>query len=398
VLRLDEKFLNEMRKQGDLPADTAIAVLRNSGRIAEVRQLLDQLVGNDDVVPESLPQEIRTFWEMGRMLAEKNASVIKEGEDFFAQWGPEIVLVLGFGSLPMDYAARGVRVLRETGELLRNTNRRVFETMQMVIDVMSPGGLTSTGRGITTAQKVRLMHAAIRAQILHSRDDPKLLQYRPWDPSLGVPINQEDLAGTLISFSYAILVGLQKLGCSFNIAEQEAFLRAWGVIARIMGIVDDLIPDTMDEATQLAEAIVRRQISPSADSTEMIVALLKMYRSKLPGGVFGGIPAATMRFFVPPEIANKLDIPESRVWGSIIRLYIPLLKFLNRYASQRPGLFSRRYSIKLLQGLIDQERGGSRSKFSIPESLDRKWQVSARFQPPSRLEKIKKAFSFRSAQ
>jgi len=57
-------------------------------------------------------------------------------------------------------------VLFETGELYQRPNRRVFETLQMVVDVMSPGGLAAEGRGSLTALKVRLMHAAVRKLLL----------------------------------------------------------------------------------------------------------------------------------------------------------------------------------------------------------------------------------------
>src|SRR5262245_15657081 len=77
--------------------------------------------------------------------------------------GPEIIMTLFCYGLPSCYAAaKGVQVLALTTRLFSNPTRRVIETAQMVVDVMAPGGLAARGRGIRTAQKVRLMHAAVR--------------------------------------------------------------------------------------------------------------------------------------------------------------------------------------------------------------------------------------------
>src|SRR5690606_21151437 len=133
-------------------------------------------------------------------------AAIAPGQELFAEHGPLILMCLGHYSLPAAYAAaKGVEVLHRTAYLEKRPAKRLFETTQMVIDVMSPGGLAAAGRGVRTAQKVRLMHAMVRHLIQH---DPE----QPWDASLGVPINQEDLAGTLMTFSWLTLDGLAKLG------------------------------------------------------------------------------------------------------------------------------------------------------------------------------------------
>ena len=92
-------------------------------------------------------------------------------------------------------------VIYRTAQLYTNPRRRIVETSQMIIDVMQEGGLEPGGYGVRTAQKVRLMHAGVR----------HLLLQRDWNPAWGVPINQEDLAGTLASFSAMVLDGLMKL-------------------------------------------------------------------------------------------------------------------------------------------------------------------------------------------
>src|SRR3970282_702908 len=132
------------------------------------------------------------------------------GEDFFDRHWPMIVMFLFCAALPNAYAAhRGAQVLYLTNRLTERVERRIFETAQFVLDVMSPEGLSSSGRGIRSAQKVRLIHAAIRQHILHH---PKWRER--WDMEWGLPINQEDLAGTLMLLSVQTLESFQ----SFKVA------------------------------------------------------------------------------------------------------------------------------------------------------------------------------------
>src|SRR5581483_7387456 len=134
-------------------------------------------------------------------------------------YGPQVILNLFCYSLPFCYAARkGVQVVWLTSRRYTNPTRRIIETAQMVVDVMRPGGLSAGGTGVKTAQKVRLMHAGVRHQI-HA--------YTGWNAEFGEPINQEDMAGTLMSFSWVVVDGLRRLGMGLNDAEAEAYLHAW---------------------------------------------------------------------------------------------------------------------------------------------------------------------------
>ena len=111
-------------------------------------------------------------------------------------------MVLVFYSLPSAYAAQsGVRVLHSrngaTGYFIKDLNRRLVETTQFVVDVLTPGSQIAPtcsahdhGLAVRSALRVRLLHAAVRSLIeAHNR---------PWEAKeLGRPINQEDMAGTL---------------------------------------------------------------------------------------------------------------------------------------------------------------------------------------------------------
>src|SRR5262249_45188084 len=131
---------------------------------------------------------------------------IARAQDLFTRYGWQVAVGLFCSSLPQAYAAKkGAKVLGYTQALSRHVRQRIFETAQFIFDAMDPGGLAKDGRGVRAAQKVRLMHAAIRHLVLKDRQ-------RPYDPvAFGLPVNQEDMAGTLMTFSCVTLDALRKL-------------------------------------------------------------------------------------------------------------------------------------------------------------------------------------------
>src|SRR5260370_23910357 len=256
--RWNDAMLDAMRLVGDPPADAAIEAIFASGQENAAQAFMTHRMTNAAPAPSSLPSALRVFHE--ETLAEPllDRSRIEAAQSLFVDHGPEILITLGCYALPDAYAARkGVKVLHQTAYLANRPNRRLFRTMQMVVDVMAPGGLGPRGRGIRTVQKVRLMHAAVRRQLRHETTTK-------WDHlSFGVPINQEDLAGTLLTFSFLAIDGLRKLGANISSEAADAYFDAWCGVGKILGVLPEMIPANLEEAAELKEIISRRQFAPS---------------------------------------------------------------------------------------------------------------------------------------
>jgi hypothetical protein len=369
--RWTDSFLDDMRLRGDEPADRAVEASFTRHELHNVQRLMDQLVRNDDVPHADLPREIQEYLDQTPEVPAPSRAAVVAGQRLFGEYGPEISMVLACGSLPAAYAARkGVQVLYRSGYLAARANRRVAQTAQMIIDVMTPGGLDPGGRGRRAAQKVRLMHAAIRYLILHDR-------HRPWAEEYGVPINQEDLAGTLMTFTSAILQGLEALKIELTVEQSQSYLEAWRPVARMMGIVEELIPTTVADAHLLGDLIFRRQTDPCAEGRAMTRALLDMLKAHmLPP--FRRLPAAMMRHLLPPGVADGLGIPKHSLEAELVEAGVDVGRAVDRLTggAARRKLF-RTFSIQLLQLLASAESGG-RTQFHIPTELRDSWQLAAR--------------------
>lgn len=368
-VRWSDAVLDSARRRGDPPADAVVAALFAHGGPDAVAGLMAQFVTNDALTPASLPAPLAEYLATTDVIDTRDAATIAAGERMFAVHGPEILIVLCCSSLPSSYSARkGVQVLHRTAYLAKRPTRRLFETAQMIIDVMSPGGLGPHGRGLRTVQKVRLMHAAIRHLIQHDRRSPWPLD------DFGLPINQEDLLGTLMTFSWLITHGLARLGVAVDPADLQAYTATWMHIGRLMGIEPALLPATVAETEFVSNTIERRQVAPSAEGREMTAALLGMMDTNLPRPL-GGLPAALLREFIPAAVADDLGVPRRPLEQALVSaadlLVRPFERLVDREAGRHVAL--RSFAIHLLQWMQSVELDDTRARFTIPATLAAGW-------------------------
>jgi hypothetical protein len=366
---LNDAYLDKMRAIGDKYADGIVDDLIATRQLESAEHLMNTLVRNETHPPGQLPPELITFLNKTDSVSSQELQSIKKGQRLFSRYGHIILLILVCGSLPTAYAGRrGVKVLYGTKRLLICPNRRLWETAQMVVDVMGPGGFSGKGKGIRTAQKVRLMHAAIRHIVL-AESDP------PWDvEQFGRPVNQEDTAGTLLVFSAFVLDRLEKLGVWVDPEEKASYFRAWQIIGRIMGIRPELIPANLSEAAELDALIWKRQQGSSPEGRAMLNALLGFLKKDTPLPLRWA-PGATIRYLLPPTAADMIGVPEHRIGRLFIGLIAKLNRIVNRLLgpSGIPSFFFHSFGLRVVNWLIKVDRGPARAKFNIPSHLRTYW-------------------------
>jgi len=252
-------------------------------RLAQATRLMAQWRDNasladwqpdTDVGDPALVAALRDYLRAGsRLPGWADPARIARAESVFMQEGPLSCALLFCASLPECYVPPQLaEVLHVAGQLEAHTEHRIRQTAAMVFPVMLRGGLTDpSGCGVAQVLKVRLIHATIRHLILHG--DPEQVSGRVaagsgrgdgtaghgalhqallthgWDiDRRGLPCNQFELAYTLLTFHFVFLRGMRTLGLGLVKADEEAFLHAWNVVGHVLGVQDDLMPATYDEA------------------------------------------------------------------------------------------------------------------------------------------------------
>lgn len=369
-MRYTDQYLESLRAVGDPEPDQIVAELVRDEQVEEVNQILRHLIQNNQPIPEELPDNIE-FWlrEHSTLPDWADRERIDRASALFAEHGVTISLILATASLVECYAARkGVKVLTFSYRLGQNAYRRVAESAQFVILAMAPGGLYDGGQGIKAVQKVRLMHAAIRNLVQRSGR---------WDEAeYGVPICQEDMLGTLMAFSYIVIRDLRRLGVQVSEQEAEDFIYFWRVVGEMMGVIPEGIPESWAEAEELTQAIGRRHHGPSPEGVQMTRALIEMHAELIPGEMFDGIVPALIRHLVGDQIADWMEVPESR-WESLLEHKKLVGGWFD--AVQRNVQIVRNVVNRLGMAMMTRQAialtGYERAAFAIPTELRAQWGV-----------------------
>ena len=305
---LDDAFLDRLRQTLDPPADAVAATVVAQDLHRKVSELMKkrEMWDADGEPSGQLPEQIRTYMKTASTLPPwRDEAMVNEAEQFFLLYGLASATLLACASLPQCYVMKyGTEVLAFTKFLQVHPTRRIRETAQMVMDVMVPGGLRPMGRGVRATMKVRVMHAIVRNMFLKDQTEASA----PLDPGFGQPINQEDMVYTLMTFSYVVVEGFATMGYQMTARQREGYIHCWNVVGYLMGILEEVLPATFDDAKELFEAIQRRQHGHSEAGRKLMAALLKSVEDALPGEHHDPLVAALTRKLVGDSIADTLGI------------------------------------------------------------------------------------------
>jgi hypothetical protein len=205
-----------------------------------------------------------------------------------------------------------------------------------------------------------------------------LIAQRDWNPEYGLPVNQEDMIGTLLTFSAVILDGLSKMGFSVSTADADAYIHAWNVVGHLSGVHPALLPASAADAMDLLVAIQRRQLAASPEGAQLARSLIEMLQESTRGTPFATMPINTMRFFLGGAIADMLGIPAAD-WGQQLLRPLPLLgRFAGEAQARLPFLtqLTEQFGCAMMDGLMRMERGGKRAEFHMPAALRKQGQAS----------------------
>ncbi len=310
-----DELLTRYRQQGDPPADAVLAAVADAGGREGVSQLMRWLADTGNVSTEQLPEAVGQFFAQHASLpAWADAERMKRGMAFFRKHAGLIGLTLGTYSLPYTYmGANGVQLLWLTERIKNDTARRLQETGEWVFAVNNPAEWIS-GRAIAYTLKIRLIHAGARWFGLHSGR---------WNGDWGMPVNQEDMVGTIGSFSYIVIRGLRKAGVRTTEQEEEDYLHHINVIGYLNGVAEELLPQNLREAFHLDRLIAKRQFQPSEAGVGLTKSLLNAV-AEVAGASTGrpeavrNLAAAQMRFFLGDTYADALGIPAVPVEKSLV--------------------------------------------------------------------------------
>ncbi len=363
-------FLEAMRRLGDPDADAAVEKVFARGAVTRVNEALAGLWRGGGLDPSRLPPVVEGFFRQTALLPDWADPVrLARAGQLFQRYDREIAVGLFGSSLPQVFAlgnANAARIAAFGQATTYDLRQQIYRTAQFLYDVFAEGGLAPGGRGVAAVQNVRLLHAAIRHLALRRPD---------WDPAWGVPINQEDMAATLLAFSCASFDALRRLGLPVTAEEGEAWLHAWAVVGYLFGLRDELLPRSAARAEALREAIRGRQWAPSPGGRRLAGALVDLMQQRCPRRL-RGLPVSLIRHLAGNRCADLLGLPSADWTRWLVRGGTAFLRAACHGAGLRVGRGESRWLTplydageRLMESVVGLYRRGEQAQFRLPAAL-----------------------------
>jgi ER-bound oxygenase mpaB/B'/Rubber oxygenase, catalytic domain len=358
-----DRELDRRRAEGDAVAAAVISLAVATAPIRDTTNDLRQLM---QIV---LQQPVAQAYVNRSAVVPSwvDEAIIDRAQRLYADWQFQFAMGLLFASLPDCYAAaNGVRVLNLVSDLANDPVRRVLETAQLVKEVMTRP-FWKDREAAMDLRRLRLLHALVRHAVqdgwagISTGQDIERPNARVWDMRWGLPVNQEDLAGTLFEFAVTPLRFLDEVGVAVDRQDKDAYVHAWCAAGFLLGVDEALLLDenltALDYrgAARRLDVIRDRQRRPSWEGQRMTAALLDDLEWRAP--LFASLPRAMLRIGVGDALADMLGVPRRGLLEPVIdRLHGFLKAHRRRWAVRTFYRHTARWVGRRLSTSIDQDR------------------------------------------
>lgn len=170
------------------------------------------------------------------------------------------------GSLAKSYCSSGGnKPLIVSGALINQTGERLARTAEFIRVLCQKGALLPGAPGLRAVVQVRLAHAHVRRACLREGT----WHSERW----GHPINQADMAATILLFSEQLVRNIRAVGGVVSESEESDVLHLWRYIGYLIGVDAELLCAEIAESHTLADLITCIDAGPDEDSRKLIKAL-----------------------------------------------------------------------------------------------------------------------------
>jgi hypothetical protein len=315
------KNLDDLRQIGDPEVDELIHELVGRGEQTQLYSVF-QTTSYDQLDQLKIThKKLKSFLcNEDRLPDWADSNKMNQASALFRANGNEFLFMLGIVSLPYCYAAaKGAISLYHTEKIRKNTEKRLLDTTSFIIEIMKEGAFSGSGNGFLAVKLVRLRHAIARYHLC------KVPQVSALEE---MPINQEDMAGTNLAFSYVALKAMPAIGVKFSVDTQNAYLHYWSVIGYLMGLNIELLPNDLRSAFWLEKRIAQRQFKPSNEGFELTRQLVNHYKAQIPNKATTLLIDSLMRHLLGAEVAKIIGLRSNTFFNPIDQMMalLPLFK------------------------------------------------------------------------
>ncbi|MCX4096955.1 oxygenase MpaB family protein [Nocardia sp. alder85J] len=319
--------LGEALLVGDEPMDRLVDWMSETG-MATTRPLFEQALREGISSIPGAPEPLREFFGVYETVPEwVDWSAIRRAERVFRMGGTDGLYIARDVALLGGYLASGFnKTLIRTGALEKGPAKRFAETLQWALDVTSDDGMRPLGRGYRATMQVRLIHALVRRHLAAQPD---------WDAAeWGLPINQTDMAATLVGALISPFLGAMPMGILPARGELDAAAHLTRYVGWLIGVRDEWLPDGFRDSVRILYHCMTAITNPDETSAQLAMPMaddpLRWHYRNL-SGLRGRIARAQhlsiASTFLGPSSMRQLGLPATMPpWYPLARVPVNLVR------------------------------------------------------------------------
>jgi hypothetical protein len=309
----------------DDEVDRLMAGVLDTGQVPAVNTALRPWVNNNDPLPTGLPADLATYLgQVNRLPSWADAAKLRRAADFNRRKDTYLFMLYGLGSGIMSTV-----IPREAKSVYwsaggANMQDRAAKTFTFGYDLSDLNAFTPTGQFVVTANKTRLVHAAVRHLL------PQSPHWRAVADEQ-VPISNGDILVTFHSLGTYVHRKLLEWHVPMSAADEEAFLHQWQVAIHLLGVRDEFIPKTWAEADAQSAHVLTPLLAPTTEGKELAADLLGL-TAQIDLGVTRGFLNEFVRYVLSDAVGDWLGLPRDYAAAALVRTGWPA------YIAFREGL------------------------------------------------------------
>lgn len=256
--------LGERLTIGDEPMDRLLDWMVHAG-LPQTRPLFDRALADGIASVPDAPQPLREFFASIEATPEwVDPELIRRGQRAMRRGGADGMYIARDVSLLGGYQFSGFnKTLLRTGALEKGSNKRFAETMQWAMDVIAENGLERWGVGYRSTIRVRLIHAFVRRHVGALPD----WRAAEW----GVPVNQTDMAATLIGALIAPPAASLGMGILTAPDDLDAVAHLTRYVGWLIGVEEEWLPHNFRDGVRVLYHTLTALSAPD-ESTRQLAA------------------------------------------------------------------------------------------------------------------------------
>ncbi|MEU2677118.1 oxygenase MpaB family protein [Streptomyces sp. NPDC007107] len=317
----------------DQAADPLMVSMLTGGHVPAINTAWASWVNNDDPLPGGLPAEFAAYLgQVNRLPSWADPAKLTRAADFNRRRDTYLFMLYGLGSGIMSTV-----IPREAKSVYWSAGGaqmqdRAAKTFTFGYDLSQLKAFEPTGQFVVTANKTRVVHAAVRHLL------PQSPHWRAVADET-VPISAADILVTFHSLGTYVHRKLLDWKIPYPVADQEAFLHSWQVAVHLLGVPYEHIPKTWAAAEKQSAQVLTPILTPSTEGIELAEELLGL-TAQIDLGVTRGFLNEFVRYVLSDEVGDWLGLKRDYVSAGLVRTAWPAyILFREGLSPVMPGTF-----------------------------------------------------------